>query len=161
MLKFNWLTKLLLVVIISIFVVNIGYHFKSSYANPATLISMSSNLSSEVSSLIQRQAEAWQQAQVDQIIADFAEDAVFIVPGSTINGRDAIARAAEKYFDQYQNTQVEIHRIIYDHPYGAVQWSWRDVERQTGKKNYAEDAIIFELDNQQIVYWREYIEPQN
>jgi hypothetical protein len=36
--------------------------------------------------LIQRQAQAWETADSDKIIADFAEDSVFIVPGSRFRG---------------------------------------------------------------------------
>lgn len=155
---FNWYNKLILFVVICISLGYIGYFFKSSFSHEYQVF-MSDN-SSEVSSLIQRQAQAWQEGKVEQIMADFAEDAVFIVPGSIFKGRE-IASAAAKYFEQYQNTQIKIHRIIYDYPHGAVQWSWQDVERQTGKKTSAEDVIIFALKEQKIVYWREYIEPQN
>jgi ketosteroid isomerase-like protein len=53
---------------------------------------------------------------------------------------------------------VKIKRTIIDGNCGAVEWDWRDQNRQTGKKGFAEDAIIFELANGKIVYWREYIE---
>ena len=41
---------------------------------------------------------------------------------------------------------------------GAVEWDWRDQNRKTGKEGFAEDAIVFELANGKILYWREYIE---
>jgi limonene-1,2-epoxide hydrolase len=39
-----------------------------------------------------------------------------------------------------------------------VEWDWRDQNRKTGKEGFAEDAIVFELANGKILYWREYIE---
>ena len=39
-----------------------------------------------------------------------------------------------------------------------MEWDWRDRNRKSGQEGFAEDAIIFRLKNEKIVYWREYIE---
>lgn len=108
--------------------------------------------------MVRRQASAWENGDAATIVADFAEDALFIAARKEFRGKEAIQKAAEDYFTLFDNTKIEILRIIVEGNSGAVQWDWSDRTRQTQAVSYAEDAIIFELENNQIVYWREYIE---
>ncbi len=110
--------------------------------------------------IVMRQAQAWSEQDVQVIANDFAEDAVFIAAGFKFQGKQQIKQAAQNYFQQFHHTSVKIKRIVIEGKQGAVEWDWRDQERKTGKKGYAEDAIIFELENNKIIYWREYIEKQ-
>lgn len=112
----------------------------------------------QVTEMVVRQANAWEKQDVEAIAGDFAEDAVFIAAGFRFEGQQRIRQAARDYFAQFHNTSVEIKRIIVDGNMGAVEWDWRDRNRKTGQEGFAEDAIIFELENDKIVYWREYIE---
>ena len=105
-----------------------------------------------------RQAEAWEDSDAEAIIADFAENASFIVPGSTFSGKEAIKTAAKDYFAQFHQTKVEIIRVIAEGDRGAVEWTWQDENKTTKEKSYAEDAIILELRDGKIIYWREYID---
>ncbi len=115
---------------------------------------------SPLQQLVERQASAWEAADSERIIADFAEASIFVVPGSTFRGRQAIKEAAEGYFAEFTDTQIEIDRIIANGNEVAVEWTWRDKQRETGETSYAEDAIIIELEEGKIVYWREYIDTQ-
>lgn len=112
----------------------------------------------EITQMVVRQAKAWEQQNVEAIADDFVEDAVFIAAGFRFAGKQEIKRAAKDYFNQFHNTTVEIKRMIIDGDQGAVEWDWRDRNRQTGNSGFAEDAIIFKLENDKFVYWREYIE---
>lgn len=112
----------------------------------------------QITEMVMRQAKAWELQDAQAIADDFADDAVFIAAGFKFEDKQQIENAAQDYFRQFNQTSVEIKRIIIDEAQGAVQWDWRDQNRQTGKESYAEDAIIFELKDGKIVYWREYIE---
>ncbi len=114
-----------------------------------------------IKQLVERQANAWETANPDQIVADFAEDSVFIVPGSTFRGKQQIKKAAEGYFAEYTDTKVKIKRIIANGNEVAVEWSWNERNKETGKNSQAEDAIIFELEEGKIKYWREYIDKES
>ena len=117
------------------------------------------NLGVATEVLVHRQARAWETGDVMGIIRDFAPDAVFVAGGVTFQGVEAIKKAAEDYFRQFTETKVTIKRMIFDDFQGAVEWDWSDRNLKTGKISQAEDAIIFELqDNGKIIYWREYIE---
>jgi len=115
-------------------------------------------IESTIPELIQRQAQAWETADSDKIIADFAEDSVFIVPGSRFRGKQQIQAAAEDYFAQVTETKITINTIIVQGNKGAVEWIWRQRNKETGELSKVEDAIIFELDQGKITYWREYMD---
>ncbi|WP_253274332.1 nuclear transport factor 2 family protein [Myxosarcina sp. GI1] len=115
----------------------------------------------EVIEIVERQARAWENRDAEAIANDFAEDAVFVVPGMKFEGRTKIKAAAEDYFKQFTDTKVEIKNTIIEGDRGAVEWNWRDRSKHAQKLSYAEDAIIFELEEDKIIYWREYIEKKS
>lgn len=119
------------------------------------------NSEQAISAMVQRQASAWENADSSAIVRDFAEDAIFIAAGTKFEGKEAIKQASEDYFAQFSDTKVTIKRIIIDRVQGAVEWDWSDRNKKTGQNSQAEDAIIFELKDGKIVYWREYIEKKS
>ncbi len=125
------------------------------------VFSDSKPIDARIKQLVERQANAWETANPDKIVADFAEDSVFIVPGSTFRGKQEIKKAAEGYFAEYTDTKVKIKRIIANGNEVAVEWSWSERNKETGKNSQAEDAIIFELEEGKIKYWREYIDKES
>jgi limonene-1,2-epoxide hydrolase len=57
--------------------------------------------------------------------------------------------------------QVTITRVLAVANQGAVEWTWRERRRAETEEHSAEDAIIFEVLDGQIVYWREYFDTAN
>ncbi len=112
----------------------------------------------KIKQIVERQIQAWETADSDKLIADFAEDSWFIVPGSTFRGKQQIKAAANQYFLEFTATKVIIKRIIVSGNEGTVEW--RDKNKATGEESLAEDAIVFELEQGKIKYWREYIDRQ-
>ena len=117
---------------------------------------------STIQQIVARQANAWETANVEKLLADFTEDSVFVVPGAVFRGKREIQEAAEGYFTEFTDTEVTIKRVIFQDNQGAVEWTWSERNKKTGEQSQAEDAIIFELENGKLKYWREYIdkEPQ-
>ena len=123
------------------------------------LLSAPINSETTITAMVKRQAAAWENQDVPSLINDFAPDAIFKAGGFTFKGKKAIQKAASDYFGQFEATKVTIKRIIEEENRGAVEWDWSDRNKKTGKPSAAEDAIIFELqDDGKIIYWREYIE---
>ena len=117
------------------------------------------NSAPDIQAMVKRQALTWETGDVSSLVRDFAPDAIFIAGGSTFEGIEAIKTAAEDYFQQFDDTKVTIKRVIISDRQGAVEWDWSDRNIKTGERTEAEDAIIFELqDDGKIGYWREYIE---
>jgi uncharacterized protein (TIGR02246 family) len=114
-----------------------------------------------VASLIERQARAWERADPEAIVADFAQDGLFISPGGRWQGREAIRRAAADFFAQAIDIRVTITRLLVDGELGAVEWTWSEHRLKSGQRHTAEDAIIFQIRDDKIVYWREYFDTAN
>jgi len=136
-------------------------HFCSNLSKGSIIAMLSPDtnpIESRIPELIQRQAQAWETADSDKIIADFAEDSLFIVPGSRFRGKQQIKAAADDYFAQVTETQITINTIIVQGNKGAIEWIWLQRNKETGELSKAEDAIIFELDQGKITYWREYMD---
>jgi uncharacterized protein (TIGR02246 family) len=116
----------------------------------------------EVTALIYRQAHAWENADYDAILADFAPDALFISPGGRYHGQAAIRAAVVHFFAAAHSVQVTIHRVLLDGHQGAVEWHWSEVRYADNARHAAEDGIIFEVDAAgKIRYWREYFDTAN
>jgi len=111
----------------------------------------------QVEAMVLRQARAWENQDAKAIADDFADDAVFIAAGFEFLGKQKIEQAAKDYFRDVERTTVTVKNIIIEKDKGAVEWDWRDLNK-AGKEGFAEDAIVFELAENKIIYWREYIE---
>jgi uncharacterized protein (TIGR02246 family) len=109
--------------------------------------------------LAQRMAAAWLSADIAAIVALFAPDGVFITPGGRAQGHTAIAELAASFFDASYVTEIEIRRALAEGGQGAIEWLWSEASRATHARRVMEDAIIFELRDGLISYWREYFDP--
>jgi limonene-1,2-epoxide hydrolase len=54
---------------------------------------------------------------------------------------------------------VTIRRVLVDGNVGAVEWIWNEVDPATNQRRTTEDAIVFELCEGKVIYWREYFDP--
>ncbi|MDQ3250156.1 MAG: nuclear transport factor 2 family protein [Chloroflexota bacterium] len=111
--------------------------------------------------LVERQARAWEAADVEAAVADFAPDAHFISPGGRWQGPDAIRGAVEAFFGGAGEVKVQITRVLVDGEQGAAEWTWSEVRYADGQRHTAEDAIVFAVREGKIVYWREYFDTAN
>ena len=108
--------------------------------------------------LIERQARAWEQADADTAVADFAPHGVLISPSGRWRGHVAIRAAMAAFFETVDQVKVTVTRVLLDGDQGAVEWTWSEIRCADGSRHTAEDAIIFELCEDKIVYWREYFD---
>jgi uncharacterized protein (TIGR02246 family) len=150
----------------SFLVTSIANNQLPAHANlPNSLITMhtfkTEPIDPNIQQLVERQAKAWETANSDQIIADFSDECLFVVPGSRFRNKQEIKQAAESYFAEYTHTKVTIKRIIAKGNEGAIEWEWSETNKKTGQTSRAEDAIVFELEHGKIKYWREYIDKQS
>jgi uncharacterized protein (TIGR02246 family) len=108
--------------------------------------------------LVERQARAWEKADAEAVVADFAEDAVLISPGGRSEGKAAIRDGVIASSQKIRDVQVEITRVLIDGDEGAVEWRWSETRLSDGQRYSVEDAIIFVLRDDKIIYWREYFD---
>lgn len=169
-LSVNQVIRILITLVIyglsCILVICIATNLPPAYANlPNSSITMHSSqtqpIDPQIKELVERQALAWETADSNTIIADFADDGLFIVPSYRFSGKQEIQESAESYFAEFTDIQVTIKRIIVKGNEGAIEWTWSEKNKETGKTSQAEDAIIFELEDGKIKYWREYIDKES
>jgi uncharacterized protein (TIGR02246 family) len=109
--------------------------------------------------LIERQARAWEQADVETVIAAFAPEGVLISPGGRWQGHAAIRAAMQSFYEHAGEVKVEVMRVFIAGNQGAVEWTWRETRLTDGRRHQVDDAIIFKVNKAgQIVYWREYFD---
>jgi uncharacterized protein (TIGR02246 family) len=112
----------------------------------------------EIRAMIKQAGDAWVNEDAEAFASLFSQDGEFIVPGNRWLGRKAIREVAEGFFKSYSNVKVEIKQIIIEGDRAAVEWYWEDREDATGRLNRADDAIVVEFQEGQIVRFREYID---
>lgn len=120
--------------------------------------SQNSSPSPDIRSTIELARTAWIARDADALSQLFTADGILIVPGQRWQGRDRIRSEIAKFARDYTDVSITIHRIIIDGDKAAVEWHYEDTERATGKRNRADDAIVIEVENGQISYWREYFD---
>jgi uncharacterized protein (TIGR02246 family) len=112
----------------------------------------------EVYSIIQQAANAWMTGNADAFAQLFAPDGKFIVPGNIYIGSTAIRQVAAEFAATHSNVKIEIKQILTDGHHAVVEWSWLEIENQTGRQQKAEDAIVIDFQDGLITRWREYID---
>ncbi|MBD2311316.1 nuclear transport factor 2 family protein [Desertifilum sp. FACHB-1129] len=120
---------------------------------------MSISLSSDaIRTTIRQVASAWEAGDAEAIASPFADDAEFIVPGSCWRGREEIRQEAAKFAQTHTEVKITIKLIVVEGNLAFAEWDWQDVEKQSGKRTLAEDAIAVEFRDGKIIRWREYID---
>ena len=107
---------------------------------------------------VERQARAWERADVEAIVNEFAEDGALISPGGRWQGHEAVRSTVSSFFAEASDVQITITRVVADGDQGALEWTWSETRLSDGSRRTAEDGIIFELCDGRIVYWREYFD---
>jgi limonene-1,2-epoxide hydrolase len=113
----------------------------------------------EVLNLQQRHVmQGWRVGAAEVVTAVHMPQSVILNAWETVHGHDEIRVSVQKYFANYADTQVEVHRVVYDGQNIAVNQTWCCTNRLTGKRAGDQDLIIGVLQDDHIWYWREYFD---
>jgi uncharacterized protein (TIGR02246 family) len=85
--------------------------------------------------IFQHHAEALGAGDLDEIVADYADDAVFITPGGVLRGKDGIRAAFTQLLEDVPNAAWELRTQIYEGDVLFLEWA-ADAE-----KTMVEDGI--------------------
>lgn len=121
--------------------------------------SQNSSLPQDIRSTIELARNAWIARDADALAELFTEDGALIVPGQRWQGQARIRSEIAKFARDYTDVSITIDRIIIDGDRAAVEWHYEDTQKATGKRNQSDDAIVLEVQNGRISYWREYFDP--
>jgi len=86
---------------------------------------------------VERQARAWERADLDAIVADFAPDGVLCSPGGRWQGQEEVHVAAATFFAAAADIRVTVTRALLDGDQGAAEWTWSEVVRHDGQRREA------------------------
>ena len=112
----------------------------------------------EARAFLLRRANAWARKDLDAIMADYAPDIVYVAPTIRFDGTAGMRENAARYLEEFSDIDVELTRLIVDGDQGALEWTWSETRVADGQRRSVQDAIIFELRDGKIVYWREYFD---
>jgi uncharacterized protein (TIGR02246 family) len=127
---------------------------------PSSVILSYSVSSESIRSIIEQAKNCWIEGTADTFASLFTADGELIVPGYRWVGKEAIRQAVTDFTTHASSVKIEIHRIIIEGDQAVVEWDWEDIEKATGKKNPAHDAIVIDFVEGKIKRWREYIDTQ-
>lgn len=114
----------------------------------------------EIQAVLQKARDAWMVGDADAIAQLFAPDGELIVPGQRWQGQADIRAAVIKFAASSVNVQIQIQRILIEGEQAVVEWTWEDTDKNTGRRNRAEDAIVVDFKDGLIARWREYIDSE-
>jgi uncharacterized protein (TIGR02246 family) len=123
-----------------------------------TASSKNISLPQEIRALVELAQNAWIARDADALAQLFTPNGELIVPGQRWQGQAKIREEVAKFAGQYTDVKITIHRTIFEGNRAAVEWHYEDTETATGKRNQADDAIVIEVQNGRISYWREYFD---
>lgn len=112
----------------------------------------------QIETIIYQARDAWINGDAKGFSALFHPDGVLIVPGQQWQGQEAISQSLAEFAATHTEVNIQIHRILIDGHCAVIEWSWQEMEKATGKRSQAEDAIVIEFKDGLIQRWREYID---
>lgn len=113
----------------------------------------------QVHHIIEQMANAMMRQDENAVADFFAEDGVMISPAGCYAGGHAIREVCAAFNRDYTNIVIHIQDVIVCGNKGVVEWRFAETRKADGYTHVMEDAIVFHLRDDKIVYWREYFDP--
>ena len=85
--------------------------------------------------VFQHHGEALQAGNLDEIVADYSDDAVVISPGGVLRGKDGVRQAFEQLLGDLPDAKWELPTMIFEGDILFLEW------KATAEKVKAEDGI--------------------
>jgi ketosteroid isomerase-like protein len=85
--------------------------------------------------VFQHHAEALGAEDIDAIVSDYAEDAIFITPEGVVRGKDGVRKAFERLTSEVPGAEWELPTQIYEDDILLLEW------KATSAGSKVEDGI--------------------
>jgi ketosteroid isomerase-like protein len=85
--------------------------------------------------IFQHHAEVLVAGDLDGIVSDYADDAIFITPSGILRGKDGVRKAFEGLLGDLPSAEWEVPTTIYEDDILLIEW------KATSAKTKAEDGI--------------------
>lgn len=127
---------------------------KPHYPNPITPMSKADIMALQDRHVMQ----GWRLGNADMICSCHATDSVILNAWEEIQGYDEFRISVDKYTQNFFDTAIEVHRVVYDGQNIALSQTWTCTNRLTGKRAGDQDLILGVIQDGHIHYWREYFD---
>jgi ketosteroid isomerase-like protein len=85
--------------------------------------------------VFQHHAEVLIAGDIDGIVEDYSDDAIFITPAGTLHGRDGVRQGFEKLLSDLPNAEWDVPTQIFEGDVLFIEWNAKAAE------THAEDGI--------------------
>ena len=107
--------------------------------------------------ILEHQTAAWNAADVDAILQDFASDAVLTsASGQTLTGIPAIRQSLTSFFSAFAQIRLEVRALVTQSDTAACEWEFSCRHRLTGNAARLPASVFITCRNGKITAWREY-----
>ena len=107
--------------------------------------------------ILEHQTAAWNAANIDAILRDFAPDAVLTgASGQTLSGIPAIRQSLTAFFSAFAQIRLEVRSLVMQGDTAACEWEFSCRHRLTGNTVRLPASVFITCHNGTITAWREY-----
>ena len=106
---------------------------------------------------LEHQTAAWNAADIDAILRDFAPDAVLTnASGQTLSGMPAIRQSLAAFFSAFAQVHLTVRTLVAHGDTAACEWEFSCRHRLTGNTARLPASVFITCRNGKITQWREY-----
>ena len=115
------------------------------------------NVSAQVRSLVNRQAQAWEKRDFAIAAHDWLPNGELLSPGGRVFRKD-MQRAMRDLFKNFTDLEISVNDMFLsaDKTRLAIQWDWTVTRKRDRKRTTTHDAILVHLVGGKIATWSEY-----
>ena len=107
--------------------------------------------------ILEHQTAAWNAADVEAILQDFAPDAMLTsASGQTLSGIPAIRQSLTAFFGAFAQIRLEVRSLVAHGDTAACEWEFSCRHRLTGNAARLPASVFITCRNGKITEWREY-----
>jgi ketosteroid isomerase-like protein len=100
--------------------------------------------------------QGWARGDAETVVSCHAPDSLIQTPFEIVRGHNQLRRAVLAYYENYADTVITVHRVVYSGEYLAIHQTWTCTNRKTGIRAGDEDLNIGVLQDGKFWRWREY-----
>ena len=90
--------------------------------------------------VFQHHAEVLIGGDIDGIVSDYADDAVFITPDGSLRGKDGIRQAFQKVLDDLPDAELDLKTATFEDDALFIEWT---AKTSAGRVDDGIDTFIF------------------
>lgn len=100
--------------------------------------------------------QGWAQGNDDVVTSCHGPAGLIQTSFEVVRGHENLRKSVKGYFANYSDTQIDVHRVVYDGTFLAINQTWRCTNRTTGVTVGDQDLNIGIMRDGRLYRWREY-----